>query len=51
MYKSMFLVLSNRCTNAHEKHSYKGPIISVLYFSNVKKNTISSQNLLIYVYV
>lgn len=48
--KSMFLVLSNRCTNAHEKHSYKGPIINVLYFSNIK-NTITSQNLLIYVYV
>lgn len=34
-----------------EKHSHNGPIISVQYFSNVKKKYISSQNLLIDVYV
>lgn len=52
MYKSMFLVLSKFDVKmSHEKHSHKGPIISVLYFSNVKNNILSSQNLLIYVYV
>ena len=51
--KSMFLDLSNGCKIPHEKHSHKGPIISVLYFSNVKKkikNSTSWQSL-IYVYV
>lgn len=34
MYKSMFLVLSkNWCKISHEKHSHKGPIISVLSVS------------------
>lgn len=36
---------------SHEKHSYKGPIISILYFYNVKKYSVPWQNLLIYVYV
>lgn len=51
MYKSMFLVLSAiGVKTSCEKHSHKGPIISVLYFSNVKKIYIS-KNLLIYINV
>lgn len=35
--KACFWFYQNWCKISHEKHSHKGPIISVLYFSNVKK--------------